>query len=384
MGSARPLLWLAVGLCLAVGCAPAPAAAPAASAPNAPAPSAPSAAGAPAAPASSSALDQIVAGARQEGVLNVVWSAETLGGKPGADRIIDSLNRRYGLSITSGWTPGPAMPDMAVRIQQEQAAQRPATSDVYVGTEAQIKDFVEKGGMKAVDWTGLSASIPPSVVAPKNAGVEVITRVPGVTYNSSLVPANLVPKTAADLLKPEWKGKLASTPYGALFDVLGSPELWGPERVLQFTRDLSPNLGGLMRCGETERLISGEYWALAFDCGDYEARSWQQKGAPIASALLTDAFALQYWWLGVPENSAHPNAATLYVLEAMSPEGQAIVWDEQKSDQWKLPGSRIAGEIKDLEKQGAKIVEANVPFMQSYPEQPTVRQEVQGLLRQGR
>jgi len=376
MWSRRPLWLLAVGLSLAVRCAAVPAAPPAAPAPRPPS--------APDAPAPGSALEQIVAGARQEGTLNVVWSTETLGGKEGVERLVDSLNRRYGLSLAATWTPGPAMPDMAVRLAQELAAQRPATSDVYIGTEAQIKDFVEKGGLRPIAWAGLSPSIPPTVVAPKDAGVEVITRVPGVTYNTNLVPASLVPQTAADLLKPEWKGKLASTPYGALFDVLGSPELWGPDRVLQYTRELSANLGGLMRCGETERLISGEYWALAFDCGDYEARSWQLKGAPVASALLRDALALQYWWLGVPENSAHPNAATLYVLEAMSPEGQQIVWDEQKTDQWKLPGSRIAPEIKDLEKQGARIVEANVPFMQSYPEQPAVRQEVQGLLRQER
>ena len=53
-----------------------------------------------------------------------------------------------------------------------------------------------------------------------------------------------------------------------------------------------------------------------------------------------------------------------------------------KADQWKLPGSHIAPEIRDLQRQGAKIIEANVPFMQSYPEQPTVRREVQELLRQ--
>ena len=50
------------------------------------------------------------------------------------------------------------------------------------------------------------------------------------------MPPDRVPRTTSDLLKPEWKGMLASTPYGAFFDVLGSPELWGPERVVDFTR----------------------------------------------------------------------------------------------------------------------------------------------------
>jgi ABC-type Fe3+ transport system substrate-binding protein len=364
-----------LGLVSVLACAPAASTTPRVAAPAAPAASAP-ASPAPANPA----LDQLIAGARQEGTLSVVWSSNTLGGREGSQRIIDLLNKRYGLDTRINWTPGPAMPDMAVRLAQEFAAGRPASSDVYVGTESQMRDFLDNGGLRSIDWTALAPYIPPSVVAPQNIGLEIVTRVPGVTYNTTLVPADMVPHISTDLLKPAWKGKLASTPYGTMFDVLGSTEMWGPDRAVAYTRDVSENVAGLMRCGETERLISGEFWALAFDCGSYEARTWQARGAPISNAILRDAAAILYWWIAVPQHSAHPNLATLYVLEAMSPEGQAVVWDEQKSDSWKLQGSRSAEEIHALEKEGAKFTEANVPFTAAYTDQPAVRKRIQDIL----
>jgi ABC-type Fe3+ transport system substrate-binding protein len=330
-------------------------------------------------------LQAIIAGARQEGALNLVWSPNAPGGAQGPRRIVDGLNNRYGLAIQVAFTPGPSMNDMAVRLAQERAAGRPASSDVFIGTEDQMKQFLTDGGLRPVDWVGLSAGrIPPSILAPANLGVEMATRVPGVTYNAQLVSSDRVPRTTSDLLKPEWKGSLASTPYGAFFDVLGSPEIWGPEKLLDFTRQLSGNLAGLIRCGETERLIGGEFQAFVFDCGDFEARDWQGKGAPIGHAIMRDAFALQYWWYAVPQHAAHPNAATLFVLEAMSAEGQEIYWDESKVDQWKLPGSHVAPEIKAMQAGGAKLIEANVPFLISYPEQAAVRKQVQDILVQSR
>ena len=331
--------------------------------------------------APSGELQVIVDGARQEGALNLVWSPNAPGGAEGPRRIVDHLNQRYGLTIQVTFTPGPSMNDLAVRLTQERATGRPASSDVYIGTEDQMKQFLSEGGLAPLDWVGLSAGrIVPSAVAPGNIGVEMATRIPGVTYNARLVAPDRVPRTTSDLLEPEWKGMLASTPYGTLFDVLGSPQMWGAQRALDFTQQLSSNLAGLIRCGETQRLVSGEFQAFVFDCGDFEARDWQSKGVPIGHAIMRDAFALQYWWYAVPQHAPHPHAATLYILEAMSPEGQQIYWDESKVDQWKLPGSHVAPEIQAMQAEGATLIEANIPFLIAYPEQAVVRKQVQDIL----
>ena len=41
--------------------------------------------------------------------------------------------------------------------------------------------------------------------------IRVVTGLSGATYNSALAP--MKPTTLEDFLKPQWKGKIASTPY---------------------------------------------------------------------------------------------------------------------------------------------------------------------------
>ncbi len=354
-------------------------------------PSAAQPAGAPAKPspassANSSSLDpalqRLVDGARAEGTVSLVWSDSSLGGAEGAQRMVEAINRKYGLQLNLVFTPGPSMPEMAVRMTQEQAAGRPATSDVFLGREANIKSLIEHSALLPIDWPALSPYVTPAMVAPENVAVEVAVVIVGVTYNPQLIPADRVPRTTADLLRPEWKGRFATPPYPQFLDVLGSPEVWGTERTIAFTRELAANAGGLMRCGETERIISGEFLMLAFDCGSGPARIWAQQGAPVRATVMQDAAALVYYYLGVPNNAAHPNAATLFVLEAMTPDAQKVVWDIWGHDHPKIPGGRSAQEVADAEARGAKFVEANVQFMMSYPDQELVRRQTQAILNQ--
>ncbi|HZR99854.1 MAG TPA: ABC transporter substrate-binding protein [Chloroflexota bacterium] len=374
-----PSLALVAGLLLAGACgAPAtPRAAQAPASGGAPTGSAPAA---PASEPRSPALQAVVDGARAEGTFNLVWSDSSYGGADGIQRIVDTLNRRYGLNLNVQFTPGPSMPEMGVRAAQELAAGRPASSDVYLGREANVKALLEKSVLTPIDWPSLSPNIQPDMVAPANVAVEVAVTIAGLTYNTNLVPPAKLPQTSADLLLPEWKGRIAGTPYATFFDILGSPQLWGPERTVSFTRQFADNVGGLLRCGESERIISGEFSMLVFDCGGMDARVWSRKGAPVSHAILSDAAALLYYYVGVPKNAAHPNAATLFILESLTREGQDILWDTWGLDHVKVPGSHSKAEVDEAEARGAKFVEANVQFMMSYPEQETVRKQTQEIL----
>jgi len=385
MHRSRSLPALIACLTVVLACGPmaspppaAPAAKPAASAPGtsgtAPAASAPA--------ASNPAQERIVAGARNEGALTLVWSDSSLGGQEGAQKIVDAINRKHNLQLKLTFTPGPSMPEVAVRMMQELAAGRPATSDVFLGREANVKALMQNGVLQAADWPVLSPYIKPEMTAPDNAAVEIATVVVGVTYNTNLVPRDRVPRTTAEVLRPEWRGKFATPPYPQFLDVLGSPEMWGAERTIAFTRELVNHAGGLMRCGETERIISGEFSMLVFDCGSGPARTWALKGAPVAATVLNDAAALLYYYMGVPKNSAHPNAATLFILETLTPEAQELIWDMWGHDHPKVTGARSAQEIREAEARGAKFIEANVQLMMSYPEQEYVRKQTDEILRQ--
>ena len=71
-----------------------------------------------------------------------------------------------------------------------------------------------------VEWVSLMPDrIRPEYVEAGGSVVRTFTTLPGaIIYNTKLVPS--VPKSLGDLLKPEWKGKIASTPYAAGWELL--------------------------------------------------------------------------------------------------------------------------------------------------------------------
>ena len=74
----------------------------------------------------------------------------------------------------------------------------------------------------------------------------------------------------ADLLKPEYKGRIDTEPYLAGFDVLVAKSVWGYDKTAAFVKACSAQVGGLVRCGATEQVASGQIPALAIDCGGNE------------------------------------------------------------------------------------------------------------------
>src|SRR5688500_2361536 len=113
---------------------------------SAPAPKQAAAPAAPAAPAAapaqttaaSPALQALIDGARREGQLNLVWGDSSIGGEEGIRRMVQGFNQAYGLNVNVRFTPGPAMPEMAMKVLQEHAANRPASTDVLLATETQF------------------------------------------------------------------------------------------------------------------------------------------------------------------------------------------------------------------------------------------------------
>src|SRR5205823_13867870 len=88
----------------------------------------------------------------------------------------------------------------------------------------------------------------------------------GIGYNTQKVTGAAVPKSLQDLLKPDLKGRIASTPYAANFDYLAMDALWGEQRTVDYVTQLGKQLAGLIRCDEDTRLASGEFDAFALTC----------------------------------------------------------------------------------------------------------------------
>jgi len=318
---------------------------------------------------------QLIDGAKKEGGLTLSWGTGTMGGIDGAQAMEKAFNKTYGLNLQFKFTPGPAMPQFASRIIQEAKAGQPASSDLFIGSE----NHVARMPLKKFDWSKAFPHITREMTDWDDRVVIVVSRTPGFTYNTQLVPANEVPQKVEDVLNPKWKGKIASTPYAASFDRLAL--FWGEEKTTAFLQKLVKQVSGLIRCGEEERVANGEFAMLVFNCDLADANDMRQKGAPVGGRIFKDAGILSYWYLTVPANSAHPNAAALLAALLLGKDGQEILWKTEKTSSHLVEGTYMNKLVKDQERQGVKFFANPVSeVVKNHENQSRVRQKFQDIL----
>jgi ABC-type Fe3+ transport system substrate-binding protein len=300
----------------------------------------------------SAALKALAAAADKEGGLTLSWGEGTLGGSEGLKRFQDQINAAYGAHLKFSFTPGPSMPAMGSKIATMQAAGQTSPSDVYVAYVRTMGILSRKNMFVKADWQAFG--VPADAIEADGTMVKLVTATPGILYNTKKAPYR--PERLTDFLKPEWKGKIASTPYVANFDMLASDIGWGVERAVDYAKKLSPQLAGLLRCNEAERVASGEFIAFFITCTGNDADDFIKKGAPVAQVVPRDFAVIGYFYLAVPKNAAHPNAAKLFSAYALTPEGQKLVYETWGSDLDILPGSRTKADIDKIEASyGAKM-----------------------------
>jgi len=296
----------------------------------------------------SPAMKTLAAAADREGSVALMFGEGALGGSEGAKLFEREINAAYGTHLKVVFTPGPSMPAMGSQIAMLANARQAAPTDIYVGWSRHLAGLVKYKLFLAADWDKLlPGRLDPRIVEQEGRILKVVTSVPGVFYNPKRVP--YVPTTMADFLKPEWKGKFASTPYAANFDVLAANDVWGPERAIDYARKLSVQIAGLMRCDEGARITSGEFVALVPNCSGRTAEMTHEAGAPIANMTPRDFMVANYSYVAVPKNAPHPNAGTLFAAFALTKQGQDIIWRTWGSDLDLLPESHARADVAQLE-----------------------------------
>jgi iron(III) transport system substrate-binding protein len=203
-----------------------------------------------------------------------------------------------------------------------------------------------------------------------------------MTYNSNLIPEAEVPRTLESLLEPRWKGKIASTPYAAGFPQLARATAWGEQRTVDYVGKLKDQVGGLIRCGEYERLLSGEFVLYALNCGIASDQAAHRDGMPIWFSVPADAPAVSYYAWGVPKGSARPATATLFALFMVSEPGQRLSYSADFMDLHLLPGSQSVVAVKPVLDQGVRLMgeDAMVNMSAYSAESGRLEKAVQDLL----
>jgi ABC-type Fe3+ transport system substrate-binding protein len=295
----------------------------------------------------------LVQAAAKEGTLDLAWG-DIYGGAGGVRRAQNEINRKYHVNLQFKYSPVPNGAAFQNQVVQEIRAGQTASTDILF----HIRDQNLAKSVIPVDYRKYVPGLPAEVMYYDRHSVILVSTILAEEYSTKNVPANKVPNSLAALLSPEWKGKIATMPYqGVIGYYLGLPEVLGKDGMVKFYTALSANIGGLMTCGDSDRVVSGEFSFFGLDCGDQDVRLRQRKGEPIAVFYPKEGTAIYAFAPGIPLTAAHPNAARLFIAYLLTPDGQKLLWDEYASDNYKLPGSHMAGIIAAARKKGVRFID---------------------------
>jgi len=222
-----------------------------------------------------------------------------------------------------------------------------------------------------------------NAISAKGTHVAFATTVVGLLYNTNAVKGADVPRRMNDVLNPKWKGKIASTPYAAGLREFATPDFLGREKVVEFTKKLSKQIAGLMRCGESERITSGEFLMLAFTCGGNDVNVMKRSGAPLAHTVMEEGTVLHMRYAAIPKNSRSPNAAALLINYLMTPEGQELLWKYDGMDLHLFPGSQTKRELDLVRAAKGKVITSSPEWLASFKDYAETQKQLEAILRDG-
>lgn len=295
-------------------------------------------------------LEEIIAEAKKEGEMTLMASASTFGGRRGFADLEAIFAKRYGFKGKLNLSGGPSFPQMAARVITELKAGTKSSTDVYLGSDGTYVTMHAEKALQTVNWAGIFPWVTKSMEITLQESLLVYDSFHGIIYNSNAIPRDKAPRSYEDLIDPAksttWAGKMAIPAY--IHWLMRVSPMWGKEKVLNFARKLAPLVGGRLRQGEEERIVSGEFPIMASTGGALEAMwKWQAKGAPLVGLPGSSPASCSYYQLGVPRNSAHPNMAKLFVALMTSREAQGVLEKQDYRSSHLVEGTLMAKYVAD-------------------------------------
>lgn len=308
-------------------------------------------------------LPALIETAKKERRLTLSWGLGGLVDEASVIPLATGFNKAYGLDIKVEYTFGPGAEDMGTRLLQEVQTKQPATTDIFFASSSSLAPMYTAHALQGSNWADWAPNIKNAgQVAPQGLAVEVETAITGITFNSNKIKGNLIPTSMKDLLKPEYRGKVATTPYVAGFDRLATAEAWGKQVTMDYMAKFSDQIAGLIRCSELQRLVSGEFDVLAFNCDQAETLRNAAKGAALDFVVASDAPFVASNYVAIPINAAHPAASKLWINYLLSPDAQKVIYDASFADSAQVSGSRTAPLLKKYTDHGVSFINTDLAF----------------------
>lgn len=289
-----------------------------------------------------------------------------MGGGDSLKAAADWIKQEFGLSISIAWTPNPSTRIVIAKVETEINAGQKASTDAYMASAEQIHPALDKGVFRQVPWVRLMPDrITRDIVEGDDRALRIVTRLPGILYNKQEIPQIASVRSMYDLLTPEFRGKFATTPFLAAFD--GFVAHQGYEKSLDYVKQLSKQVSGLVECGSGERIASGEVPALALDCAGTEPYQDRFKNI-LGIHIVPDAALRRYQYLTIPVNAPDPNVAILFGLYLSSEEGQAANRNRKDGDLDSYPDSIQRQTVSEIEGQGYRFTDITLEWTAEHQE----------------
>jgi putative spermidine/putrescine transport system substrate-binding protein len=265
-------------------------------------------------------MDALVAEAKKEGTLNVIalppdWA--------NYGQIISAFTAKYGIKVDS------AQPDAASQAEINAADQQKGTDrapDVFdLGQSVALANLPKFAPYQVSTWDTIPANL-------KDSGGTWVNDYGGymsIGFNTAKVPA---PTSVKDLLKPEYKGKVAlngdPTQAGAAFNgvVMTSLANGGSADDIQPGVDFFSSLkkaGNFLPTDPTAATIESGQTPLVIDW-DYLNAAESAKISTWKVIVPSDALVGGYYFQAISKDAPHPAAARLWQEFLYSDQGQNL------------------------------------------------------------
>jgi ABC-type Fe3+ transport system substrate-binding protein len=327
------------------------------------------------------ALKELAAAADKEGEVVVKTGASFFDGGRGAKIYTDNMNKAYGTKVTVKWSPGGSFPEVGNEVAVSLKNNLPSPTDIYIGFSRNMAVFDKFGMFQSAPYKSYDPVRLADGIVERDTFIKAYSGTLGFSYNTE--HARSKPESVADFLKPEWKGKIATTAFAAGFEQLAAKEAWGPAKTLDFAKKFASQVSGYMLCTDNERLASGEFIAFVTDCGGGSMLKAALRGAPIKRVITPDYPMISYFYFAVPKNAARPNAAKLFISYLLSEQGQKDMHELSLNDLHLFPGSKVRPGVEEVEKKfGIKFAHADVAWQETNEAGNAAQREVAKILRQ--
>ncbi len=299
-----------------------------------------------AAPAAEPITDALVAAAKKEGKVVYYTSIDLAV----AERIAKSFEAKYpGITVR---TERSGAERVFQRIGQEYSSNIHTVDVVNSSDAAHFIAWKREGWLAPYVPEDVAKFFPEQHRDPDGMSATARITLSVIGYNTTLVKAEDVPKSFADLLDAKWKGKIVKShpaySGGTMTATFQTARDLGWDYFEKLARQSIMQVQSMT--DPPKKLALGER-AVMSDGAEYVLFLLREKGDPVEAVYATEGTPLIVGPNGIFKNAQNPNAARLFQSYSFSPEAQQVMIDvgglrsahPQAKDK---PGRKPLAEIK--------------------------------------